>query len=328
MFTKTGVRIALESMPEAKARDCVIRGHCRTQMFAFPKGDLKAAKHMQPGVIFERSGEKATVVSDLRAYFEEESPFRHFAIDCSLSAGVDEVIAKRGKRVDADRFPLFLVLERETPCETIMDEGTCFVVDQGRVVGGQRGNEAIIACRAATAPWPKVDDDSEFMNTVVAAVKIVQDVTEVIHEVAEVSCFYDENGQAVYPLSMLMSASGSVTSPLAEAEVESRVTRAHELVEGFVVRLRDDDERIANLVHALRLEQIDTDHYRRVWYLCLFEAIEAVLTGRNKHEFHQRHRTYRGTIGHSRAYTMMDMGEFARLQRDALAELRRMFLGE
>jgi len=77
----------------------------------------------------------------------------------------------------------------------------------------------------------------------------------------------------------------------------------------------------------LRLEKIDTDHYRRAWYLCLFEAIEAVLSGRHKQEFHQQHRAYRNSIGHPTPSTTMDGNEFARLQHDALAELRRILLG-
>ena len=305
----------------------MILGHCRTRIFAFPKADLDAGAHMQPAVIAERSEAKATLVSDLRDFFQHDSAFRHYATDCSLRASVDEVVEKQGKRRDGSRFPLFLVLEWDTSCETVMDEGTCFIVDEGKVVGGRVGEEATMAWRAAGAPWPEVDDDSDFTNTILAAVKIVQDETETIREVAEVSCFYDSNGQAVYPVSMTMSANVSVSSPLSVLDVDAKVGRCRKLIDAFETN-RKDDKRVGVLVDSLRLEQINNDDYRRGWYLCLFEAIEAVLSRGHKQEFHQRHRTYRKTIGHPKPGTKMDMKEFARLQRDALAEVRRIYLDE
>ena len=107
-----------------------------------------------------------------------------------------------------------------------------------------------------------------------------------------------------------------------------RAARMGSLIETFEAKRCDGDTRIHDLVEALRLERIDTDHYRRVWYLSLFEAIKAVLSKDHKHAFHQRHRSYRKTIGHPRPSTRMDMDEFVRLQHDSLAELRRVFLGE
>ena len=100
------------------------------------------------------------------------------------------------------------------------------------------------------------------------------------------------------------------------------------LVETFEAKLHNGDTRIRHLVEALRLEKIKTDHYRRTWYLSLFEAMKTTLSGRYKHAFNQRHRGYRKSIGHPKPSTKMDMTEFIKLQRDSLAELRRLFLGE
>ena len=328
MVTKAGVQGLMEIHPEIRPTTCVIRGHCRTRVFEFPKSELVAEEPLQPGVILETAGTRATVVSDLVRYFRKETPFRHYRICCSLRSKIDEALSKRGKESSADRFPLFVVLEKETECETLLDEGTCYVVDQEMVSGGRAGDEAILAWQVDDAPSPVVEgDETGFVNTVLGAVKIVQDETEVIREVAEASCFYDDADRAVYPMTMKMNANVSVVSPAAATEVIESVARMRKLIEAFEAKRRDGDWHMANLLDALRLEKIDTDHYRRTWYLCLFEAIEAVLSGRAKQEFHKRHRKYRATIGHPKAHTKMDRDEFVTLQRDALSELRRIFLG-
>ena len=329
MITKAWAQGMMQSHPNIRSTDCVIRGHCRTRVFAFPKANLVAEERPRPAVIVERSGARATVVSDLPGYFRQGSPFRHYAICCFLRSKIDDALAKCAARSNANRFPLFVVLEQEKACNTPMEEGTCFVVDQEMIIGGRTGEEAIIAWQVSDAPWPEVDDnDTEFVNIVLAAVKIEQDETEVIREVAEASCFYNENGQAVYPRTATVSANLSVSSPLTGTEVNEKVTRMRTLIGAFEAKRRADGENIANLVDALRLEKIDSDHYRRAWYLCLFEAIEAVLSGRDKHEFYQRHRGYRSTIGHPKPHPKMDMDEFRRLQRDVLAILRRIYLAE
>ena len=166
------------------------------------------------------------------------------------------------------------------------------------------------------------------MDTVLASVKIVQDETEVIREVAEASCFYDSNGRGVYPMTTTMNANLSAISSGTVNEVAERVSRMRTLVGALEARQRDGDTRIRHLVEALRLEKIDTDHYRRAWYLCLYEATKAMLSGDHKHQFNRRHRSYRRSIGHPKPSKTMDMDEFVKLQRDALAELRRMFLGD
>ena len=327
MFTKAGIRAMMGANPKYRPTAGVIRGHCGTRLFEFPKAELTAEGPMQPRVIVERPGTRATVVSDILAYFREASPFRHYGICCSLRWKISDAVSRRAKDSTAGRLPLFVVLEQEQECEMALEDGLCYIVDQGMIVGGRAGRTALVAWHPNDAPWPQVDEEPSFVTTVLAAVKIVQDETEVIREVAEASCFYDANGCAVYPMTATMNANLTVISPLTTTELADRIASVRTLVEAFETKQRGGDTRIRDLVEALRLEKIDTDHYRRAWYLCLFEAIEAVLSNRLKHEFHQRHRGYRKTIGHPKPSTTVDMDEFVRLQRDALTELRRIFLG-
>ena len=328
MITKAGVQAIMGANPKIRPTNCVIRGHCRTRVFEFPRVELTAEAPMGPSVIVERPDARATVVSDVLEYFREASPFRHYGICCSLRSKIDDALSRGAKNSSGGRFPMFVVVEQQQECEILLEEGICYVVDQEMITGGCAGQTALVAWRVEDAPWPQVVEEQGFATTVLAAVKIVQDETEVIREVAEASCFYDANGRAVYPMTMTMSANLTVMSPLTPTELAGQIARVRKLVRAFDQSQRDGDTRIGDLVEALRLEKIDTDHYRRAWYLCLFEAIEAVLSSRHKQEFHQRHRGYRKTIGHPKPSTTMAIDEFVRLQRDALAELRRLFLGD
>ena len=263
MITKAFAQGLMQPQPEVRPTDCVIRGHCRTVIFEFPGAELKAEAPSKPAVIVQRAGAQATLVSDLRGYFRECTPFRHYAICCSLRSKIDKALSKQGRK-SADRHPLFVVMEQEAACETRLNEGTCFVVDQKMIIGGREGEDAIVAWQVGDAPWPEVDvNDTEFVNTVLAAVKIVQDEVGVIREVAASSCFYDENGQAVYALTANMSANVQAIAPLSEQEMKSKVDRLRTLTNVFEAKRQLHKERIDNLVDSLRLEKIDTDSYRR-----------------------------------------------------------------
>ncbi len=323
MITKAFAQLAMQPLPNVRPTDCVIRGHCRTVIFEFPGAALKAEAPSKPAVIVQRAGAKATLVSDLRGYFREYTPFPHYAICCSLRSKIDEALSKRGKE-SADWHPLFVVIEQESVCETRLDEGTCFVVDQKVIIGGREGGDSIVAWQIGDAPWPEVDvNDTEFVNTVLAAVEIVQDEVAVIREVVESSCFYNENGRAVYPQTAHMSATGQAIAPLSEQEMNAKIDRLRTLASVFETERHVDKEHIDNLVDSLRLEKIDADSYQSAWYLSLFEAIKTVLSGHAEQQFNQRHRAYRKKIGHPKAHTTIDGNELLRLQRDALAELRR-----
>ena len=327
MITKAGVQAMMGASPGTRPVDCVLRGHCRTFVFGLPKAELRAEVPLQPTVILDRPGARATVVSDLLGYFRVVSPFRHYRICCSLRSKIDDALSKRAKGERPGRFPLYVVVEQEQECETTLEEGTCYIVDQEMVTGGQAGEEALLAWKTVHAPWPEiVEERPGLVAAVLAAVKIVQDATEPVREVAESSCFYSAEDRAVYWTTMIASANLTVIKPRTETEMAERAVQMRTLAELFDARLREGDTRIQDLVAALQLEKIDTDHYRRVWYLNLFEAIKAVLSNRHKHDFLQRHKGYRASIGHPRPSTTMDMGQFEGLQQDALAELRRIFL--
>ena len=99
MVTRAGVQAMMRASPKFRPTACVIRGHCRTQVFEFPKAELKADAPIQPTVIVERPGARSTVVSDVLAYFRDGSPFRHYRICSSLRSKIVDELSKRGKKL-------------------------------------------------------------------------------------------------------------------------------------------------------------------------------------------------------------------------------------
>ena len=143
MTTRAFVQSMMELQPSVRSTDCVILARCRTRVFEFPRAHLLAEHPLQPAAIMGRSGARATVVSDLPDYFLNHTPFRHFRICCSLRSKIDDVLSKRAKNSGPDRFPLFVVVEQETPCETPLENGTSYIVDQGWITGGREGEGAV-----------------------------------------------------------------------------------------------------------------------------------------------------------------------------------------
>ena len=308
--------------------NCSIRGHCRTNVFAFPKEGLFSERRLGPRVILENAISKATVITDLKEYFEQQTPFRHYRICASLQKKVDDAIGENAAGFTVNHFPIFVALEQENSCESPLEDGLCFV-DRKTNANGRPQEVTYSVWNANGIEWTKLaESDSRFVNTVLAAVKAIQDETGTIREVAEAACFYEESGRAVYPISVTASASSEETSFLRATELEEKISRLAKLVNSIEAGRGGARHAVPILVDALRLEDIDSDDYRRGWYLSLFEATKAVLSGRYQQQFNQRHRGYRKTIGHPKPGTRMDMNEFDRLQRDALAEVRRVFLGE
>ncbi|MXW90869.1 MAG: hypothetical protein F4114_12545 [Rhodospirillaceae bacterium] len=327
MPTKAFAKAMMEHRPDARPTDCTILAHCRTRVFQFPSAHLVAEQPPEPAVIMERPGAKATVVSDLLDYFENCTPFPHFRICCSLRSKIDGVLAQRAKDARIDHFPLFLVIEQETQCRTPLEDGQSYIVDQSLVTGGLEGEHIIMAWKADDAPWPEIDEnDSGFINTALAAVKIVQNETDVIREEADSSCFYDEDYRVVYTITMESNISLSKSSARTASQLQDLLDTLCKLTKALEQERSEDPERIDTLVDALRLEKIETEHYRCAWYLSLFEATKAMLSAQAQQQFNQRHRAYRKTIGHPKPHTKIDINEFRRLQRDAMDQLRTIFL--
>lgn len=326
MITKAFAKRLMEPNRDVRPTECTILAHCQTRVFELPRTHISTARPVRPATIVERPDACATVVSDLKDYFQNHSPFQHFRNSGVLRFKVDEVISKYTANSTSDWFPLFVVIEQETPCEARLEKDTCYVVDQEHV-GGYKCEDAIIAFRVDDAPWPKLDEnDTRFVNFVLATVKIVQGETEAIRETIRSSCFIDDLGRAVHSTPISFYANLSSSSPITEAELADKLCELQKLARAFEYKHSKDPRLIEELCDALHLEDIENNHYRRSWYLSLFEATKAILPGHEEQQFHQRHRRYRKSIGHPKPNTKMDMNQFRKLQSDAFSTLKKHFL--
>ena len=329
MLTKAGVMAMFKGGLNGSPTKCTIKGRCRTHVFELPGVLLQADVDVKPLLITEGQRFKATVVSDLQSYFQTHSPFRHYSICCSLRSKVEESVQKEtGKSRKDDSFFLFVVIEQETLCETAMDDGTCFMVDEEYIVGGYPGKTAIVAGKTSDGAWPEEKDDGKrFVNTVLAAMKVEQGTKQHIRKLLSESCFFDANERAVYSVEPTINAGVLVQSPpINEDELRVKIGCFQRLIDGFEADREKDETATSQLIDALFLEKSNDDYYHRTWYLRLFEATRKKLNGHWKQSFNQRHRDYRKKIAHPDAPDIMDMKRFNDLQEDVFAELRRIYL--
>ena len=327
MITTEGAKLLFEGGLDTRPTECIIRAHCQTRVFELPKVHLSTAHPFQPATFFERSDACATFVSDLADYFGNHSPFQHFNNSGVLRFKVRKAISKYSLDSTSEWFPLFVVIEQEIPCKARLATGTCCIVDE-RYVGGDKGKDAVIAFRVINGAWPNLDkEDSRFVNLMLAIIKIVQGETEVIREIIGSSCFFDHQSRAVYPNSMSFQGNLSNSSPITEAELDNKLCEFRNLARAFECKHSKDPELIDQLCDALRLEDIENNYYRCAWYLSLFEVTRAALSGKDKHNFYQRHRDYRKLIAHPQPNMKMDMNQFRKLQSDTISTLKKYFLG-
>ena len=213
-------------------------------------------------VIAEDEAFKAAVVSDLPAYFQQDV-FPHYAIDVSLRDGVDRVYRKVLSQSKSPNPPIFLVTEEyETIPATQFANGECFLIDEWRngkavIEGGREGKRALLAFKTSNGAWPDFSRDSHAVNTVLAAVKVEQNVTHHLDELYSCSCFVSDDERAVYTAQLTMSVSYGgvrVSSPVDTDGLLGKVAGVRSIYDG----LRQDSlkaPQVAELIDAILLDK-------------------------------------------------------------------------
>ena len=160
---------------------CTVTGYYRTSVFEFPGCHLTSKGPIRPQLITESPGLKAVIVSNLPAYFQKENPKpRHYAIDTSLRAGIECAYRKQTGPHTSRR--MFVVIEQDARVQpTTFENGECFMIDEHRegraiIEGGREGKRALLAVRTVDGAWPSFSPDVQGRNSVLAALKIEQNV--------------------------------------------------------------------------------------------------------------------------------------------------------
>ena len=302
---------------------CTIKGHCHTHIFRFPNVFLKARTDINPLLIAEQEQSRATIVSDLQSYFEKHSPF-HYSINHLLRSEVEEVMKKESQK---NGFSLFVVIEREIPCETTMDDATCFIVDK-KHEGDPPGGIIMMTGETSGVTWSEEEYNiNQFVNMILAAIKIEQNTKDHIEKVSSTSCFFDIDERAIYFIPEPQINIGlCVDSPLDDKKLKEKTDRLQKLISGLEADMQKDMRTTSRLITALRLEKTKDDNYRRIWYLRLYEAMLDKLTSRPKKDFDNRHKKHQVKISHPDVSGKINMEHFNYLQTDVLEELRRIYL--
>ena len=261
--------------------ECTITGHCRTFVFRFPGSYLVAEEPVNHQVIYSRGSFKASIVSDLLTYFEQNpAKSLHYSIDVSLRDGVrstyEKAVEQANQRQPHPQVPLFVVIEEyvEVP-PTVLNSGECFTIDEYRngeaiIEGGREGERALLAFRTSDGSWPDFHADMHVVNVVLAAVKMEQNVTSHIEELYSCSCFVSSEGQAVYPMILTGNAHGETISRLEPSALEEKGDRI-----GFMLQrmMSDSEPATPELLDSIILPKTRDDSYLRLWYLRLWQAL-------------------------------------------------------
>ena len=257
---------------------CTLIGQCRTFVFEFPRSEVLSDNSRQHYVIFERTGMRAAIVSDLLAYFEEEpGSSLHFDISVSFRSSVRSVYEKSLEQQDRTARKLFLVIEEFTEfTPVLLNEEQCFLIDEVRdgeavIVGGRPGEKALLAFPALGCPWPEFVPDIYRVNVILAAVKAVQNVIGHVQQLDESCCFVSSEQEAVYTLSLQVSASSVAVSRLTPEDLEERSQRIETMVEKM---MSERDPTAAELIDSIVLDKSTDDEYLRLSYLRLWQAVE------------------------------------------------------
>ena len=279
-FTTHSVKRGAEALG-GRSVECTITGYCRTFVFKFPGVYLVTEEPVDHQVICSHSGLKASIASDLPAYFEQEpSESLHYSIDVSLRASVRSIYEKaieQSNQQPHSEVPLFVVIEEylDVP-PTVLNSGECFMMDEcidgeAMIKGGREGEKALVAEHTTDGSWPDFHADMSVVNVVLAAVKMEQNVTGHIEELYNGSCFVSSEKQAVYIRSATISASAETISRLEPPDLREKGGR----IEAMLQRMMSDSKPVASeLFDSILLDKTKDDGYLRLWYLRLWQALE------------------------------------------------------
>ena len=254
--------------------ECTIDKYFRTYVFEFPKARLKDGNSQEPLTIYEDGEFRATIVTDVEAYFQSFTKSPHYSIYCDLRASVDELPR------DSDPHIFVVIEEYRSIKSTTLNNGESFVfpevIDgQQTVKGGRQGEYAICAVRTIDGSWPTGGTDNHLVNAVLAAIKAEQGLEYAFSELINDYCYVTEDNKPVYPLYLgfnIKHGGVRVTSPIDSDELAAKADRIRMIMAG----LQADREKpeVAELIDALKLEDSDDDKYFRLWYLRLWQAVD------------------------------------------------------
>ena len=278
-FTVAGAKCAYESIG-GKELHCTISKHCRTQVFEFPRSKSCLTKSELHEPIFGSDSVSACLVTDLLDYFAETKGL-HYSISPSLRFEIEELDQKI-KSQGEEQFPVSVVIEECNEITPVrMDKGECCIGDEVRMfkgdlqqvlVGGREGEQFITAWATVDGNWPEVPKNQHYVNMILAAVRVEQEMEGPIRKHLDQSCFVTDDGRFVDIMRPTIGGARVGTAmQLDERDYKDKASR----IRKAITRLGPDMQtaHIALLINAMYADEYKDDTYNRLQYLRLWQSL-------------------------------------------------------
>ena len=265
-----------QRLPNSEKIDCTIDQHFRTRIFDFP-GALAKEKVPQH-TIYESQSVRAVLVCDLKGYLKESNN-RHYAISPSLRYAVDEMLGD--SKASNSGMSLYLVVEEVDKLVPVVLNRECALSDEvtyrdGKrtpmLKGGRDNERFIVAFETSDGEWPDIPSHVQMVNMVLAAVRALQDAHDEIRKHVDQSCLVTDDGRFVLPFPGPSASFRAGTVSLLDAEaLRDEASRA----KSAILRIERElsIEHIELLVNALYWDDYNSDEFRRLHYLNLWQSL-------------------------------------------------------
>ena len=278
-FTLAGARMMYTGM-EGREFHCTISGHCRTQIFEFPRIDFRPNGDESHHSIYDSPVVQACVTSNLVDYFANATRGRHYAISPCLQHAVIET-EKKIRSQQKGRVPVFLVIEEHNALKPVqMNKGECRISDEVLVrdgekvpvlVGGRENQKFITAWATVDGAWPTIPSNQQLVNLILAGVRVAQQTPDPIRKYVDQSCLVTDDSRFVEMIRPTMSARVE-TATVMDAKMYR--SRAAEIRKAIAAMARDiTTPHMALLIKSMYSDEHKDDSYQRLQYLRLWQSL-------------------------------------------------------
>ena len=264
----------------AKEIHCTISGYCRTRIFEFPGIDFHPVGDEPHHKIYMSPSVQACATSNLVDYFVNSTCSKHYAISPGLRHMVGETDEKI-KSQQKNRVPVFLVIEEFDQLAPVeMNKGECSISDEivvrdgekvPMLVGGREGEKFIVACATVDGAWPKLPNNQQLVNMILAGVRVGQQAEQPISKYLDMDCLVTDDGRFVTMMRPTITGRVSLVSPMDTAAYRTRVSD----IRNAITAMEQDlgAPHMALLINSMYRDEYGDDAYQRLQYLQLWQSL-------------------------------------------------------
>ena len=259
---------------------CTISGHCRTQIFEFPRIDFCPNGDEPHQSIYDSNSVRACVTSNLVGYFANATLDKHYAISPCLRHVVNE-IDKDIRSQQGGRVPVFVVIKEYNELQPVkMIKGECSISEEVLVrdgekvpmlVGGREDKKFITAWATVDGAWPTIPSSQQRVNVILAGIRVAQETPDPIRKYVDQSCLVTDDGRFVVMSRPTMSARVQTVTVM---DAKAYRSRAEEIRKAIVAIEQDmETPHMALLINSMYSDHHKDDAYRRLDYLRLWQSL-------------------------------------------------------